>query len=91
MKKLINFIGGFFTSKSNESSKRLIAILFSSALIIILFLFCGAVIWLLYYGKDISKIKDIIEQIITTFAYLIGLLLGFNMIENLSTIFKKEN
>ena len=86
-----NFIKGFFQSETNESSKRLIAFLFSTALIVILFLFCGAIIWLLYYGKDISKIKEIVDILIYCFVGLIALLLGLTTMETLAGIFKNKN
>jgi len=85
--KLLNFL----SSKTNESVKRLIAFLFSLSLIITLFVFCCAIIWLLYYGKDISKIKEIVDLLIYCDCGLIALLLGLTTIEKLSAYFKKEN
>jgi heme/copper-type cytochrome/quinol oxidase subunit 4 len=71
-----DFILNFFRSKSNESSKRLIAFMFSVTLIVIAF---------------ITNSEKILEQIITALSYLIALSLGLNMAENISNIFKKEN
>lgn len=76
MKNLINFIASFFKSKTNESSKRLIAFMFSITLIVIAF---------------ITNSEKILEQIITALSYLIALALGLNMAENITNIFKKEN
>ena len=76
MNPLTNFLTGFFKSKTNESSKRLIAFMFSITLIVIAF---------------ITKEKEILSQIISALAYLIGLLLGLNMLETISEKFKKEN
>lgn len=81
---------GFFQSKTNESLKRIIAFVFSVSLIIILFLFCSAIIWLLYYGKDVSKIKEIVDILIYCFVGLIALLLGLATIENMLPYFKKK-
>lgn len=76
MKNFISFFANFFKSKTNESSKRLIAVIFAITLIVIAF---------------ITKDKEILSQIITSLSYLIALLLGLNMAENIATIFKKEN
>ena len=85
-----DFILNFFRSKSNESSKRLIAFMFSTALIVVLALFCIAVVLLLYRGKPVKEMKEVVEQIITTFAYLIASALCMNTVENISGIFKKD-
>jgi hypothetical protein len=74
--KLFNFIGGFFTSTSNESQKRLIAFMFSITIIVLAF--------------NVNSIK-ILEQIIYGMLALIALLLGLTTIENLVNIFKKGN
>lgn len=75
MKDILNFFANFFKAKTNESSKRLIAFFFSVTLIVIAF---------------ITNDKEILSQIITSLSYLIALLLGLNMAENVVNILKKE-
>jgi hypothetical protein len=75
MKKLIQFFANFFKAKTNESSKRLIAVIFAITLIVIAF---------------ITKDKEILSQIITSLSYLIALLLGLNMAENIVGNFKPK-
>ena len=75
MKKLIQFFANFFKAKTNESSKRLIAVIFAITLIVIAF---------------ITKDKEILSQIITSLSYLIALLLGLNMAENIAGNFKPK-
>jgi heme/copper-type cytochrome/quinol oxidase subunit 4 len=75
MKEIIKFFANFFKSKTNESSKRLIAFFFSVTLIVIAF---------------ITNDKEILSQIVTSLSYLIALLLGLNMAENVVNILKKE-
>mgnify|MGYP000718749477 CR=1 FL=1 len=87
MKVLLNFL----QSKTNESLKRLIAIMFSITLIAIILLFCGSVIWLLYFGKSITEIKAIIEILIYCFVALIALLLSLATAETIVSLFKKDN
>lgn len=79
----------FLQSKTNESVKRLIAFLFAITLIVIIFLFCGSVIWLLYYGKPVSEIIQIIITIILCIVSLIALLLGLATVETILEIVKK--
>jgi hypothetical protein len=76
MKKLIKFIGNFFVSKTNESSKRAIAILFSVTMVVIYF-----------FSNDV----EIKKLLIYCYSVLIALLLGLATAETIVGIFKKEN
>ena len=80
----------FLRSKTSESVKRLIAFLFAATLIIVMIVFCCSIIWLLYYGKDISKIKEIVDLLIYCHCGLIALLLGLTTFETIVGIFKKQ-
>jgi presenilin-like A22 family membrane protease len=81
----------FLQSKSNESVKRLIAFILSITLVVVLLLFCASVVWLLYYGKQINDIKQVIDLLIYCFLALISLLLSLTTAETIVSIFKKEN
>ena len=66
----------FLQSKSNESSKRLIAFLFSITMIVVYF-----------FSNDI----EIRKLLIYCYCVLIALLLGLATAETIVSIFKKEN
>ena len=74
--KLIKFIGNFFVSKTNESSKRAIAILFSVTMVVIYF-----------FSNDV----EIKKLLIYCYSVLIALLLGLATAETIVSLFKKEN
>lgn len=76
MKKFIHFLGSFFSSKTNESSKRAIAIMFSVTMVVIYFF---------------SNEKEIKELLIYCYSVLIALLLGLATAETIVGIFKKDN
>lgn len=76
MKKFIHFLGSFFSTKTNESSKRAIAIMFSVTMVVIYFF---------------SNEKEIKELLIYCYSVLIALLLGLATAENIVGIFKKDN
>jgi len=76
MKKLINGIANLFMSKTNESSKRAIAIMFSVTMVVIYF-----------FSNDV-EIKKIL---IYCYSVLIALLLGLATAETIVNVFKKEN
>jgi hypothetical protein len=76
MKKLIKFLGSFFQSETNESSKRAIAILFSVTMVVIYF-----------FSNDV----EIKKLLIYCYSVLIALLLGLATAETIVGIFKKEN
>ena len=76
MKKFIHFLGSFFSSKTNESSKRAIAFLFSITMVVI------------YFFSNDLKIR---ELLIYCYTVLIALLLGLATAETIVGIFKKDN
>ena len=76
IKRFFNFIGGFFTSKSNESQKRLIAFMFSITIIVLAF--------------NVTSI-EILKLIVYGIFSLIALLLGLATVETIVNIFKKGN
>jgi hypothetical protein len=67
---------GFLQSKTNESLKRVIALIFAISLIVIAF---------------ITKSENVLLQIIYGFFVLIALLLGLATIETLADIWKNKN
>ena len=70
------FLSGFLQSKSNESSKRAIAFLFSITMVVI------------YFFSNDLKIR---ELLIYCYTVLIALLLGLATAETIVGIFKKDN
>lgn len=72
MKTLLNFL----QSKTNESLKRLISILFAITLIVV------------YFFTNDAEIKKLL---IYCYSVLIALLLGLATAETIAGIFKKEN
>jgi len=76
MINFIQFLGSFFKSETNESSKRAIAILFSVAMVFIYF-----------FSNDV----EIKKLLIYCYSVLIALLLGLATTETIVKIFKKEN
>ena len=70
------FLSGFLQSKSNESSKRAIAFLFSITMVVI------------YFFSNEEKIR---ELLIYCYTVLIALLLGLATAETIVGIFKKDN
>jgi hypothetical protein len=76
MRKFIQFLGSFFQSETNESSKRAIAILFSVTMVVIYF-----------FSNDV----EIKKLLIYCYSVLIALLLGLATAETIVGIFKKEN
>lgn len=76
MKKLIQFLGNFFIASTNESSKRLIAIMFSVTMIVIYFF---------------SNEVEIRKTLIYCYSVLIALLLGLATTETIVKFFKKDN
>jgi len=76
MKKFIQFLGSFFQSETNESSKRAIAILFSITMVVI------------YFFSNDAEIRKLL---IICYTVLICLLLGLATAETIVKIFKKEN
>lgn len=76
MEKLINFLASFLKSKTNESSKRAIAILFSITMIVIYF-----------FSSDI----EIKKLLIYCYSTLIALLFGLATTETIVDLFKNKN
>ena len=70
------FLSGFLKSKTNESSKRAIAFLFSITMVVI------------YFFSNDLKIR---ELLIYCYTVLIALLLGLATAETIVGIFKKDN
>ena len=71
-----DFIKGFFQSKTNESSKRAIAFLFSITMVVVYF-----------FTNDV----EIKKLLVYCYSVLIALLLGLATAETIVKIFKKEN
>lgn len=74
--KIFKFIGGFFTSSSNESQKRLIAFMFSVTIIVLAF--------------NVQSV-EILKMIVYGLFLLIILLLGLATVEKLYDIYKNKN
>ena len=74
MKKIITFVGNLFSSKTNESSKRAIAILFSITMVVVYF---------------VTPNVEVKTQLIYCYTSLIALLLGLTTAETITGMFKK--
>lgn len=73
---MIQFLKGFLSSKTNESSKRAIAFLFSITMIVVYF-----------FSNDV----EVKKLLIYCYSVLIALLLGLATAETIVRIFKKNN
>jgi hypothetical protein len=75
MKNLITFVANLFLSKTNESSKRAIAILFSITMVVVYF---------------VTPDVEVKTQLIYCYTALIALLLGLTTAETITGILKNK-
>lgn len=78
MKKLFNWIGGFFSSESNNSSKRLVGIIGA------MFLF-----YTLYENSKSEAHVAPAESLVYSVTALVAICLGLTTIESLGHLFKQ--
>jgi hypothetical protein len=79
MKQFFNFIGGFFSSESNNSSKRLVGIVGA-----------GFLYWTLYDNSRSETHIAPAESLVYSVAALVAVSLGLTTVESLKDIFNKS-
>jgi len=77
MKNFFNWLGGFFSSESNNSSKRLVGIIGA------MFLY-----WTMWDNSHSEKHIAPAESLVYSVAILVGTSLGLTTIESVASIFK---
>jgi len=78
MKQFFNFIGGFFSSDSNNSSKRLVGIVGA-----------GFLYWTLYDNSRSATHIAPADSLVYSVAGLVAVSLGLTTVESLKDIFGK--
>ena len=79
MKQFFNFIGGFFSSESNNSSKRLVGIVGA-----------GFLYWTLYDNSRSETHIAPAESLVYSVAALVAVSFGLTTVESLKDIFNKS-
>ena len=80
MKKIFEWFGGFFSSDSNNSSKRLVGIIGA-----------GFLYWTLYIDASNDKLTGPSDSLVYSVAALVALSLGLTTMEAMRGIINKNN
>ena len=77
MKKFLNWIGGFFSSESNNSSKRLVGIIGA-----------GFLYWTMWDNSHSELHVKPADSLVYSVAVLVAVSLGLTTVESVANIFK---